>query len=155
MKFRILFTLTLSCSLFFSLQSQVRLHKEGDYRIGLTQKNIQPQDLSPSIMFDNESASTYLRIENTNILVPLHEQKERKNALEKWGRILTFIGAPLLVGGIIMVAKSDALYYNCVNGYCEGDPLGGFGVVVLALGIPLTIGGGILWGLGARKRKRK
>ncbi|MGK0389006.1 MAG: hypothetical protein ACI94Y_001740 [Maribacter sp.] len=53
-----------------------------------------------------------------------------------------------------MVAKADVLYYNCYNGYCEGDPLGGFGIVLLSLGLTLTIGGGFLWGLGAKKRKK-
>ncbi len=82
----------------------------------------------------------------------LNAQPER-HGLEKTGRVLTFIGVPLLIIGGVMVANSDALYYNCVNGTCEGDAQGGFGVVLLGTGIGLTGTGIVLWAIGSKKTK--
>ena len=78
--------------------------------------------------------------------------KPKKHPLEKTGRILTFIGVPLVVIGGIMVAGADELYYECYNGYCEGDPRGGFGVIILAAGLGMSGAGIVLWTIGLNKR---
>jgi hypothetical protein len=83
----------------------------------------------------------------------LKMQAER-HGLEKAGRVLTFIGVPLLIIGGVMVANSDALYYNCVNGTCEGDAQGVFGVLLLSTGIGMTGTGIVLWTIGSKKTKR-
>lgn len=80
-------------------------------------------------------------------------QTER-HGLEKAGRVLTFIGVPLLIIGGVMVANSDGLYYNCANGTCEGDTQGGFGILLLSTGIGMTGTGIVLWTIGSKKTKR-
>ncbi|WP_028980287.1 hypothetical protein [Sporocytophaga myxococcoides] len=87
----------------------------------------------------------------TFIYVATPQQDKYTHPLKKVGKILTFSGLPLVLAGTMMVANADALYYNCNNGYCEGDPMGGFGVVILAAGIGVTTTGAILWGIGASK----
>lgn len=72
--------------------------------------------------------------------------------MEKIGKTLTFIGLPLAVIGGAMVSQADALYYECVNGVCDGDPNGGFGVIFLAAGIGLSGTGIVLWSIGRSKR---
>ena len=80
--------------------------------------------------------------------------KEKKShPMVKTGKILTYVGLPLMVIGGIMVASSDALYYECVNGVCEGDATGGFGIVILAAGTGLTGTGIILWTIGKKKSR--
>jgi hypothetical protein len=74
--------------------------------------------------------------------------------LKKVGKILVFAGLPVLVLGSVMVASSDALYYECVNGECTGDPLGGFGITFMTLGLASTTTGGILWAIGADKSSK-
>ncbi|NHF60097.1 hypothetical protein FK220_012135 [Flavobacteriaceae bacterium TP-CH-4] len=76
---------------------------------------------------------------------------KRRSGMEKTGRILTFIGVPLAIIGGIMVAGADELYYNCVNGDCEGDARGGFGVVALAAGLGLSGTGTVLWIMGSKR----
>lgn len=79
--------------------------------------------------------------------------EQKKHPLVKTGKILTFIGLPLLVIGGVMVANADALYYTCVNGECEGDARGGFGVVILGAGAGLTGTGIVLWSIGSSKSR--
>ncbi len=81
--------------------------------------------------------------------------KKYRHPLEKVGKTLVFIGLPLTAIGAIMVSDADALYYNCVNGDCEGDPRGGFGVVFLSHGIGLSITGLALWSTGSNKTKAR
>ncbi len=76
---------------------------------------------------------------------------KRRSGMEKTGRILTYIGVPLAIVGGIMVAGADELYYNCVNGDCEGDARGGFGVVALAAGLGLSGSGTALWIIGSKR----
>ena len=71
--------------------------------------------------------------------------------LERVGKILTFVGIPLAIIGGILVSDADALYYNCVNGECEGDPKGGFGVLLLAAGAGMGGTGIVLWTIGKNK----
>ena len=93
--------------------------------------------------------TVYSPVFNTN---NLHlDQAEDMHPLETTGRILTFVGLPLAIIGGVMVSQSDALYYNCVNGDCEGDPMGGFGIMALVSGIGLSGTGAILWTIGAQK----
>ena len=86
----------------------------------------------------------------TNFNKSLREAAD-PSPLIKTGKILTFIGLPLAIIGGIMVANSDALYYECVNGVCEGDPQGGFGILILASGIGMTGTGVVLWTIGKKK----
>jgi hypothetical protein len=78
--------------------------------------------------------------------------KNERHALEKVGRILTYVGVPLVLIGGILVANADELYYSCVNGECEGDASGAFGVVFLAAGVGLSSTGIVLWTIGKNKR---
>lgn len=77
--------------------------------------------------------------------------KKNRSGMEKTGRILTYIGVPLAIVGGIMVAGADELYYTCVNGNCDGDARGGFGVVALAAGLGLGGTGGVLWIIGSKR----
>lgn len=72
--------------------------------------------------------------------------------LTKVGRVLTFVGAPLMILGGVMMATADELYYECVNGYCDGDPKGGFGVLFFAAGTGLTATGVTLWTIGSTRK---
>ena len=83
------------------------------------------------------------------------DAQPQRHGLEKTGRVLTFIGVPLLIIGGIMVANSDGLYYNCTNGVCDGDAQGGFGVILLSSGIGLTGTGIVLWAIGSKKTKQR
>ena len=72
--------------------------------------------------------------------------------MEKIGKTLTFIGLPLAVIGGVMVSGADALYYECYNGVCDGDPKGGFGIIMLVAGVGLSGTGITLWTIGRAKR---
>lgn len=71
--------------------------------------------------------------------------------LVKTGKTLTFVGVPLILVGAILVSNADALYYECYNGDCTGDPKGGFGIVSLVAGVGLTGTGIVLWTIGKNK----
>lgn len=103
-----------------------------------------------SIMYQNETNNEQHTLAS-NALLETFRYKKRTHPLEKTGKILTLVGVPLAILGGIMVAGADALYYNCVNGTCEGDPRGGFGVVILGAGLGLTGTGITLWAIGKNK----
>jgi len=86
-----------------------------------------------------------------NINNALETERAQANKMTKVGRVLTFVGLPLIVIGGIMVSNADEYYYECVNGVCEGDPQGAFGSLILAGGIGLTGTGVVLWTIGANK----
>ncbi len=105
----------------------------------------------------SETAVNFMTVEYANSAILANNLnttlgfKKSRNGMEKTGRILTYIGVPLAILGGIMVAGADELYYNCVNGDCEGDARGGFGIVALAAGIGLGGTGGVLWIIGSKK----
>ncbi|HEY5916162.1 MAG TPA: hypothetical protein VIU13_02110 [Chryseolinea sp.] len=74
------------------------------------------------------------------------------------GRVMTIIGAPLFIGGLIVFANADEMYYNSVTTssgtYTEGDPQAAVGTLMIVAGAGLTIPGIILWSKGAKKYKR-
>ena len=74
------------------------------------------------------------------------------------GRMLTIIGVPLLVGGIIVLNNADETYYNSVTTssgtYTEGDPQAAAGILMIGVGAGLTVPGVIFWTKGANKYKR-
>jgi hypothetical protein len=74
------------------------------------------------------------------------------------GRTLTIIGSALLVGGVIMVATADELYYESTysssGSYSEGDPKGAFGIVMIAGGTGMVIPGIIFWNKGHKRYKQ-
>ena len=105
-----------------------------------------------SILYQAAKASQ-VSFSSASLQEALEMQTER-HGLEKTGRVLTFIGVPLLIIGGVMVANSDGLYYNCTNGVCDGDAQGGFGVVLLGSGIGLTGTGIVLWAIGSKRTKR-
>jgi hypothetical protein len=74
------------------------------------------------------------------------------------GRMLTLIGVPLLVGGIIVFNNADENYYNTVTTssgtYTEGDPQAAAGILMIGVGAGLTVPGVIFWSKGAKKYKR-
>jgi uncharacterized protein YxeA len=74
-----------------------------------------------------------------------------KHPMLKVGKILTYIAVPLVIIGTVMVANADSYSYTCVNGECEGDPMGGTGVAILSIGTPLAITGVTLWIIGKHK----
>jgi len=73
------------------------------------------------------------------------------------GRTLTIIGSVLFVGGIVMVATADDLYYETTYSSSgtteEGDPQGAFGAVMIAGGTGMIIPGIIFWSKGSKKYK--
>jgi hypothetical protein len=74
------------------------------------------------------------------------------------GRVMTIIGAPLFIGGLIVFNNADELYYNSVTTssgtYSEGDPQAAVGALMIVAGAGLTIPGVILWTKGGKKYKR-
>lgn len=74
--------------------------------------------------------------------------------LKKVGRILTFVGVPVMILGAVMVANATELSYTCVNGNCQGDPLGGFGILFLAAGTASTATGITFWAIGGSKSSK-
>lgn len=89
---------------------------------------------------------------DTSSLNEVLKLANEQHPMEKIGKVLTFIGLPLAVIGGAMVSQADALYYECYNGECEGDPKGGFGVIFLAAGVGLSGTGIVLWSIGRAKR---
>lgn len=79
------------------------------------------------------------------------DKAKTRHPLEKTGRVLTYVGVPLAILGAVMVSSADELYYNCTNGDCQGDPQGGFGVVLLGAGVGMAGTGIVLWTIGAKK----
>lgn len=71
------------------------------------------------------------------------------------GRTLTIIGSVMLVGGVIMAATADELYYettyNSSGSYSEGDPQGAIGIVMAVAGTGMAIPGIIFWNKGAKR----
>ncbi len=128
---------------FFNLQAQ---------NIGLRSTN--KTYVAESLVFNSDSQLQSIEFSSVALEQALqHSNTQDKHPLVKVGKTLTFIGVPLLLIGTIMVVNADALYYNCVNGKCEGDPQGGFGVLVLTGGIGATTTGIILWSIGNKKSK--
>ncbi len=74
------------------------------------------------------------------------------------GRVMTIIGAPLFIGGLIVFTNADEMYYNAgttsSGTYSEGDPQAALGALMIVAGAGLTIPGVILWSKGAKKYKR-
>jgi len=72
------------------------------------------------------------------------------------GRLLTLIGVPLFIGGIIVFENADDDYYGSLNnagGYYYGEEQAA-GALMTVAGAGLTIPGVILWTKGAKKYKR-
>lgn len=71
------------------------------------------------------------------------------------GRTLTILGSVMLVGGVIMAATADDLYYettyNSSGSYSEGDPQGAIGIVMAVAGTGMTIPGIIFWNKGSKR----
>lgn len=79
--------------------------------------------------------------------------------MKKTGIGLTIPGVALTGLGVWMMSTASALYYSSTtNQYGqtveEGDPKGGFGVLVTALGVGMSVPGVILWTIGGSKLKR-
>lgn len=74
------------------------------------------------------------------------------------GRTLTIIGGVMLVTGVVLVSTADATYYTTTTTssgtYEEGDPKGGFGTLMIAGGLGMTIPGVILWSKGSKRYNR-
>lgn len=73
------------------------------------------------------------------------------------GRLLTLIGAPLLIGGIIMMSNADHEYQTVTTSsgtYTEVDPQEAGGALMIVVGAGLTVPGVIFWSKGAKKLKR-
>src|SRR6186713_1137357 len=51
------------------------------------------------------------------------------------GRVMTIIGAPLFIGGLIVLNNADEMYYNAVTTssgtYSEGDPQAAVGALMI------------------------
>lgn len=71
----------------------------------------------------------------------------------KTGGILLLVGGALaIVGGIAMVAGADGeTHYQSNNGEETGDIGGAFGAMFIVAGIPMTVAGGVLTGIGSKK----
>ncbi|MFN6944108.1 MAG: hypothetical protein ACK4ND_04105 [Cytophagaceae bacterium] len=108
-----------------------------------------------SSCFICNSPSPTLRVNSNQFQLNLLEKGRYPHPLEKTGKTLSIIGIPLLFLGTYMVANATSYSYQCVNGICQGDPLGGFGSVILVHGIGLTGAGVPLWIIGAGKSKKR
>ncbi len=154
MFFRIIFTLLLTMPFFVS-HAQFMGETSQPNRLNT---KLNPAPATSSIMFPDKKTDYYNGYHSNTLserFIGLTQENEEKNAMEKWGRILVYVGAPLLLGGIILAATSDSLFVNCnsVNG-CDGDWKGGLGMTMISLGLPLAIGGTVLWIIGSKKRKK-
>lgn len=134
--------LTLSFTLLFlNLQAQ---------HIGL--KPVSHSFITEPLAFNSNIYSAEIGFSSTALDQAL-QTADNPHPLVRTGKILTFVGIPLVIIGAIMVSNADALYYECVNGNCEGDPQGGFGTLILASGIGASTTGIILWTIGHNKSK--
>jgi hypothetical protein len=72
------------------------------------------------------------------------------------GRIMTIIGIPLFIGGIIVLNNLDENYYtvSSSSGYYDEVAVSPVGALMVVSGVGLTIPGVILWTKGAKKYKR-
>ncbi len=73
------------------------------------------------------------------------------------GRLMTIIGVPLFIGGIIVFENAEDNYYGSLNntgGYYYEEEQAAAGALMTVAGAGLTIPGVILWTKGAKKYKR-
>ena len=72
------------------------------------------------------------------------------------GRLLTLIGVPLFIGGIVVINTADDTYYNSTSSgtYTDGETQAAGGALMTVAGAGLAIPGVIFWTKGAKKYKR-
>ncbi|MGB1248634.1 MAG: hypothetical protein ACPG4Z_07090 [Chitinophagales bacterium] len=109
---------------------------------------------SSSIVFIHQNTiPSNFQLETEFLNLPKEEVelkfKTYNSGKKKAGIALTTIGLGLTATGIAMMATADELYYSAsTNGGTQGDPKGGFGVVVTGMGVGGLITGAILWAKG-------
>jgi len=105
----------------------------------------------------NNKISNFYPVEKTAFL-DINQISRPGERMKKTGIGLTIPGVALTGLGVWMMSTASALYYSSttVNGQTttEGDPKGGFGVVVTALGVGMSVPGVILWTIGGSKLRR-
>ncbi|MCD9018569.1 hypothetical protein [Parachryseolinea silvisoli] len=98
------------------------------------------------------------RVQTFEGLGEYHPARLPGERMRKAGRILTILGAGMLVGGIIVYNNADDDYYNTYtqNGttYEEGDPQAALGILMMVGGTGMVVPGVILWAKGAAKYNR-
>ena len=74
------------------------------------------------------------------------------------GRLLTLIGVPLFIGGIVVINTAEDTYYNSLTTssgtYTDGETQAAAGALMTVAGAGLAIPGIIFWTKGAKKYKR-
>ena len=72
------------------------------------------------------------------------------------GRVMTIVGVPLFIGGIIVLNNVDENYYtvSSSSGYYDEVAVSPAAALMVVSGVGLTIPGVILWTKGAKKYKR-
>jgi hypothetical protein len=119
--------------------------------------NWHSEGISPSPL----PTASVLSVSKTNLTVNEYYKGRAVNDSSGWsgdemvktGKILTYIGGALFVGGLALVLNSDALYYRCMNGTCTGDPKGAIGVTMVTTATTVMGVGIPIWVMGAKKRK--
>lgn len=80
---------------------------------------------------------------------------QRFKKLRTSGIVLLSTGVVAIAGGISMIASAGTASYQVTysNGSSSesGDPVGGFGAVIVSLGIPMTVAGIVLTKIGGKK----
>ena len=71
----------------------------------------------------------------------------------KSGKTLTILGSAFLIGGIVVLANADEMYYSTGTNGTEGDPKAALGILMVSGGLGMTIPGIILWSKGSKKYK--
>lgn len=81
---------------------------------------------------------------------------EKYTKLKKTGFTMGIVGGAATIGGVVLVNKADwsTDHYNSGVSYNTEDGSGVAGVVLLVVGVPLTIAGLILGGVGNSKAKK-
>jgi len=84
------------------------------------------------------------------------EQKVQKfKNLRTTGFVMLGSGGTLIVSGIACISSADWESYSTVGGggMTTNDPVGGVGIIMTAVGVPLTVAGIVLSSIGSKKYK--
>jgi uncharacterized membrane protein YidH (DUF202 family) len=97
-------------------------------------------------------------MQSYNGLGEYHPARLPGERMRKVGRLLTVLGAGMLIGGIAVYNSADDDYGNgyIQNGYYyyETDPKEELGVTMMVMGVGAIVPGVILWVKGAKKYNR-
>lgn len=75
-----------------------------------------------------------------------------KPALISTGKLLTYIGIPLMLTGILLARNAPNFNYECFTDDCSGSLAGSVGANLIIHGASSTTTGIVLWSVGRKKK---